>query len=348
MKSLVVHFGALAVSSALALSIWLRDKEADEPKATEVPVWTGRPELIEAISYESKTRNVRLEPKQDGLGRWYVARFEKIEEVESPPKSPHSPHAPASASAPVPAPPPPKSEPPKRTTETFIAVKEGEELVKKLAPLMALRSIGKFDPKKAEDFGLDKPEGTLRVKISGKEHTLVVGGQAPGGSERYAKYGSSGEVFAVSNELTQILGFADTRLMERELHGFQDDEVENIKVTRGPKTRALTRVTGKRDAWADAASPTKADETVTNWLSKVERVRVTEYVEKPAKPPRPEDLVVRVDYSDKSKNLGFLELYKLPGEKDEYLARSEYSRWYTKVLGSAAEQVDRDVASVLK
>ena len=242
---------------------------------------------------------------------------------------------------------PAKAEPPKRTTETFIAVKEADDFVKKLAPLMALRSIGKIDAKRAEEYGLDKPEGTLKVKIGGKEYALTVGGPTPGGGERYAKYASSGEVFAIPSELTQVLMFADTRLMERALHGFAPEEVESIKIGRGPKSRSLTRVTGKRDAWADAATPAKADETLGNWLKKLERVQVTEYVEKPAALPRPEELVVRVDYSAKSKSLGFLELYKVAG-KDEYLARTEYGRWYTKVVPSAAEQVGPNLSTLLK
>jgi len=351
MKSIILHVGALAVSSALALSVWLRDEEADQPKSTAVEVWGGRPETVESIAFESSSRKGRVEPRKDALGRWYVTRFERIQEQ---PADPHTqPSAPQSSAAPsasaAPAPPPAPKPPPKISTETFVSVKEAEELVKKLAPLMALRSVGKIDPKQASDFGLDKPDGTLKVKIAGKEHVLTVGGQTPGGGERYAKYAASGEVFAIPGELTQALVYADSRLMERDLHAFATDEVEKLKISKGGKSRNLVRVAGKQNAWADAATPTKADETLSNWLTKLERVRITDYVEKPSTAPRPEHLVVRVDYSSKSKELGYLELYKVPGEKDpEYLARTEYGRWYTKVVPSAAEQVDRDLGSILK
>lgn len=348
MKSVLLHTGGLVVSSVLALTVWLREEDTDKPRPTDVAVWSAHPEQVEAVSYESKTRSVRLEPKQDGVGRYYVTRYEKVEEERPANPHAHGPHGAAplasASAAPASIAKPPEA---KRSSESFVAVKAADDLVKKLAPLLAVRSLGKLDPKRAAEYGLDDPEGTLKVKVSGKEHVLAVGAQTPGGGERYAKYGASGEIFAVTNELTQILSFADSRLMERTLHGFDQEEVETIKVSKGPKTKSIVRVPGKKEAWADAATPTKADETFSNWLSKLDRVRVSEYVEKPATPPRAEDLVVRVDYASKSKPLGFVELYKTPS-KDEYLARTEYVRWHVKVVASAVEQVDRDLSSVLK
>lgn len=349
MKSILLHVAALAVSSALALSVWLRDEDASQPKAAEVEVWSGRSDAVEAVIYESSTRKVRLEPRKDEIGRWYVAHFEKTEEqTDAAERPPHPVPLPSASGTTAGTPSPAPATPPKRTSQTFVGVKEADELVKRLAPLLAIRSVGKFDPKRAADFGLEKPEGTLRVKVGGKEHVLTIGEQTPGGGERYAKYGTTGEVFAIPSDLTQGLAFADTRLMERELHAFPPEDVMTITLHKGGKTRSFARVTGKQDAWADAATPAKADETISNFLTKLERVRVTDYVEKPAPAPKPENLVVRVEYGGKSKSLGYLELYRLPGEKAEYLAKSEYSRWHAKVVASAAEQVDRDLATLLK
>ena len=84
-------------------------------------------------------------------------------------------------------------------------------------------------------------------------------------------------------------------------------------------------------------------------MSKLGRLRSTDFVEKPQSPPRPEDAVVRVEYFDQGKSIGFMELYKQPAEKgNEYLARTEWGRWYMKVPTSTAEQVEQDLTSVLK
>lgn len=336
MKPLVVHLSLLGVASLSALSIWTRDEEAESAKAVAVEVWGGAADSVELVTYDSNQKKVRLEPRKDGLGRWYVAR---VESEEAP-----------FAHPPVPGAPTPPASPAKRTAQVFVGVKEADELVQKLARLSAVRAIGKLEPSRLADFGLDKPDGTLKVKIAGKEHVLTIGGQPPGGGERYAKYAATGEVFAIPNDVTQALSFPDSRLMERELHGFDAADVRRITLSRGGKKRELVRVEGKQDAWADAATPTKPDETVVNWMTKLGRIRVTDYVEKPSPLPRPEDLVVRVDYFAGSKNLGFLELFRVGGtdKAGEYLARTEYGRWYAKVLNSAADQVATDTPALIK
>ncbi len=68
-------------------------------------------------------------------------------------------------------------------------------------------------------------------------------------------------------------------------------------------------------------------------MTKVGRLRVMEYVEAPSAPLRPEDAIVRVEYFGAgNKTLGYVELFKVPSEKgNDYLARTEYGRWYVKV-----------------
>jgi hypothetical protein len=59
--------------------------------------------------------------------------------------------------------------------------------------------------------------------------------------------------------------------------------------------------------------------------------------------------LVRVEYFDGGKVVGFVELYKVPGDKgNDYLARTEWARWYVKVPAATGEQIETDVASVLK
>ena len=336
MKTLVTHVGLLVLASAAAFSIWTREEKPEQDKADTVEVWGGTPDAVEAVAFDGKQRTVKIQPKKDALGRWYVVTMDK--EVAVP-----APRASADAGAPPPAP------PPKHEITTFLSMKAGDELMKKLANLKALRALGKADASKLADYGLDKPDGTLKIKLGGKEQVLTIGAQTPGGSERYAKYATSGEIFALEGDLIQTLSFADSRLTERELHAFQNDEVKKITISKGNKTRDVVRVTEKKDAWADAATPGKPDETVVNWLTKVERLRALEFVEKPAQAPTPEQAVVRLEYFAGAKSLGFLEVYKVNGEKGpEYLGRTEYTRWYVKLVSSSAEQLEQDLGALLK
>jgi len=340
MRVLLFHGGALVVAAALALGIWTKDESTSkEVAAAAVEVWGGSPEQIELIAFDAPARKVRLEAKKDEQGRYFVSTVEKESSKSSTPPN-HPPIDGGSADKPEPE--------KKRETQRFIAVKQAEELTKKLAPLMAVRTVGKIEGNRAEEFGLDKPDGTLKVKIAGREHALVIGA-ATGGQERYAKLLSTNTVYAVPGDIAQSMLAAESRLIERGFHGFDEAEVTRVKISKGGKTREAVRPTEKKSGWADPANPTKVDETIGNYMTKVNGLKVIEYVEKPATAPRPEHAVVRIDYYSGSKPVGFLEVFKFPGEKvNEYLARTEYGRWYVKVSATLADPLDQDLSGVLK
>jgi hypothetical protein len=336
-KPLALHGALLLISGGLAYSVWNKDEPLPEKQQGMVDVWSGAQASFSKLSFDGKTRNVRLESQKDDLGYYYVTT---VSFDEPPP--------PAASAAPSAAPlKPPEPKPPVR----FVSVKAGETLVKALAPLKAVRAIGKVGPERNEEFGLDKPEGTLKVTVDGKEHVLVLGGTTPGGNDRYAKYQNNGEIFAIPGEIAQSLLFGDSRLPERDPHGFKNDAITRVRIQKGGKSRELVRVKEKNEGWGDVATPGKQDETAGNWMTKLGRLRGSEFVEKPATALRPESALVRVEYFEGSgsKPAGFLELYKVPGEKgNDYLIRTEWERWYVKVPASTAEQVEADLASVLK
>ena len=346
-RGLAIHLGVLGVSAALAFHIWTRDeKPPGIEKGDQVEVWGGKPDDIKEISFEGDKRRVQLEARKDSRGRWYVGVVDKTIEVRPP-----RPLGDAGADAAA-APAPPAAE--KRETTRFVSVDQAEKLAESLAPLTAYRAVGKVEEGRAEEFGLAKPEGTLRVKMNGKERTLVIGGTTPGGADRYARL-DNGEVYAIPGSIAQNLMFAESRLVERELHGFEQDEVSRARIVKGGDTREIVRLEDKKDGWAQASSPAVLDETVGNWMTKLGRLRVMQYLESPEKAVAPEDVVVRVEYFDKQNEVGFIELVKLPPQagkdakpKPQYLVRTENTRWYAEVLASTAEQVEQDLASLFK
>ncbi|HET9953405.1 MAG TPA: DUF4340 domain-containing protein [Polyangiaceae bacterium] len=332
MKSVVTHLGLLAVAGALAFSVWSREEKAERTKSETIEVWSGRADAVESVEFESKKRKVRVQPKSDAQGRYYVVRLDKEDEPPAP--------KPADSSTP-PLPPPVK-----RESQLFIGTKEAEQFIEKVAALKAVRAIGKVEAARNAEFGFDKPEGTIKVKVAGKEHVLTIGGQTPGGTERYAKAAPSNEVFAIESDLVQSLNFADSRLLSHNLQGFEDEEVKRVRISKAVKSRELVRMPEKKEAWADAATPTKADETALNWMTKLGRLRAINFVEKPTGNLEP---IAMVEYLAGTRPLGKLELYKTTGEKGpEYLARTAYTRWYVTVPTSAAEQVDQDLGALLK
>lgn len=346
-RALSGHLLALGVASAVALVVWTRKDPAATTQKGNVEVWGGSADGVERIVFEAEGRSVRLERRKDSYGLWYVGNVDKTVEVKPP--SPHGDAGAgdAAASSAGDAGPPAEK---KREATSFVSVEQGKKLAESVAPLLAVRRLGKLEEARAEEFGFHKPEGTLKITIDGRERTLIFGGTTPGGGDRYVKDGT-GEMFAISGNVAQSVLFAESRLVERNLHGYEADELKSAKIERGTLSRELVRVEDKKDGWADAATPATLDETAGNWMSKLERLRIVSFVENAGGALGPDSSIVKVELSGKGgRKLGFLELYKVPGEggKPKFLVKTEHTRWYAEVISSVAEQVEQDLGSVVK
>jgi hypothetical protein len=332
LRTLLPHAVALVLASTAAFAMWTRDKDPRGLIQGEVTIWAGRPDDVQRIAYEGRTKKLVLEAKKDELGRYFVGTFERDAVPSSKPTT-------DAGAEPVAA--------PAQTTVTFVAVANATKLAESLAPLRALRRIGAIDPARAADFGLTDPDGTLKVQVGQAAQELIIGGATPGGSDRYAKDPVSGELYVIASELFRDLDNPESRLLERTLHAWKDNDVDRVRVTAGGKSRELVRGSAEQKRfWADAATPTQNDETAGNWMTKLDRLRPTEYA---ASPPKDPELVARVDFSGGSAT-GFLELVRVAGtaEKPDYFIRTERTRRHAKVTRSLAEQVAEDLAAIVR
>lgn len=327
----LIHVVLMTASVAVAAGVWTREKEPKALAAGDVPVWSGRSGDLEKVSYESKTRKVEVEAKQDALGRYFVGTLER----DAVPSMKGDAGPPAT--------------PPAKTTVGFVSVTAGEKLADALGPLKALRALGKVGDDRAAEFGLAEPEATVVVKVAGADHKLSIGSATPGGGDRYVKDADNGEVYVLKGEPIRNLESADSLLLERELHEWKEVDVQKARVEAGGKGRDLVR--GGADAkrfWADAASPDANDETLGNWMSKLDRLRPTEFA---LTGPAGAVPVLRVEYGGK-KPLGWAELVKVPGasssDKPTYYLKTERTRLYGKVPTPIAEQVEQDLGTIVK
>lgn len=337
LTELTVHASLLGVGAILAFAVWSGSGEDKTVKdGLVVEVWGGKAAEIERIEWEGKKRVV-LEARSDKAGRYFVGTVEKQVQVLQPNEEKTEGDTES-------------QQQPQQETVRFVAVKAVEELAKTLAPLKAYRALGAFDEARKQEFGFEELEGTLKVTIGGAQRVLEVGGTTPGGGDRYAREPSTNRLYAVTGDLVRSLSFAESRLFERELHLFTDEDFDGLRIQRGDAVRQLVRVKEKQGTWADAGSPETADETAGNWVSKVSQLRPTEYVETLPVELGPDSVVLRVEYLDGRRPRGYLELYRasLKGEEDDYLVRTEHTRWPAKVLRNTGEQVEQDLASVLR
>jgi hypothetical protein len=335
-RSIFVHGGLVVASAALALFVWTRDKSPKAFAATDVTVWPGRPADVERITYESKKKRVELSAKKDALGRYFVGTVEK----EKTPLKPPEPDAGAPQDMPAAN---------EKVVTGLVSVTPAEKLLELIAPLKAIRQVGQVPADREPEFGLSEPEGTLTVKTKDAERKLLFGGATPGGGDRYARDPVSGEVFVVRSEIFRDVDTAESTLIEHELHEWKDADVTSAKLVAGGKSRTVVRSgpEGKR-FWADEAAKDAQDETLGNWMSKLDRLRPTEF---PQATPDPHETVVRVEYASGNAQLGYLELIRGPvgeGGKPQYFVVTERTRLAGKVANTAAEQVEQDLGTIVK
>jgi hypothetical protein len=279
-----------------------------------------------------------LEAKSDAVGAYFIGQVEREKPAEPEEADPH---------APPDAPPPSVAELAERETVRFVAVQEANELLESLAPLKAIRGLGMLDDSKLADFGFDEETpAKLTLSIGGQMHELVIGESTPGGGDTYARL-PNGEAFVLDGQLVRNISSGDTRLLERKLRSWEDEETKSVKVVSADSSRELAR-TEQKSFWADPKTADQKDETASNWMDKFERLRITEYIENPEPAPTP---LFEVEYfGAQGKRLGRISVARVPGkeaDKPDFLARSEHTRWWGKVLRSNAEQLAQDLSALL-
>lgn len=352
-RSLMVHGGLFLFASLLGVRAWTAEEDSQK-RHFEAELWSGSPEQVTRISYEEPKTKVQLVQEKDERGAYFVGVVDRLKkmgssEIGDPDEmGDEVDEGVGGASSAAGVDPEPGSD--EWVKEEFVSVEEGSKLLESLAPLRVKRKLGRLDAARLGDFGLEKAEGMLEVVIGETKHTLSFGAATPGGSDTYVQT-PDGEAYVIAGDVARSLRHAGSRLMERSFHAFKPDDVHHVRVAAGGKTRDLLRMGGEeRFTWANAETPDDKDETASNWMTKVERLRVLKYVREPQPAVQPGESFVRVEYFDnRDKPLGQLELVKRPGTGDhaEYYGRSEQSRWYATVVRSTAEQIEQDLSSVL-
>ena len=338
MKRLAVH-ALLLIAAAVAAFAYAGPKEGPGPlKPGEVELWSGSHKDVTRITYETSRQMVMLERKEDDTGLWYLGKVEPVDAKEEP--EPEAADAGADGGPPSPHKPKPVE------PATFAAVSVAEKIVKALAPLRAARAIGEVDGEREKVFGLDKPEGTLTVEVGSKKHVLIIGGNTPGAGSRYVRDADTKLVYVIDAQPVRDLDGGSARLSERSMHGWKFAEIERATVIGGDKSRIFVKggAEGKQ-FWAASETPDTNDETVNNWLRKVENLRPVKFVEAL---PENAERVLRVDYGTKGDTLGYLELYRYQDEegKDEFAIKTEYLRMPSTVAKTLGEQVIDDLPSL--
>jgi hypothetical protein len=227
----------------------------------------------------------------------------------------------------------------------------------KLAPLRAQRALGTLPADKLKELGLDQPKKHVELTARGQTRSFHAGTPAFNVAEPYVQDDADKRVYVLGGGVLSDLDSAGVRLMDRQLHGFKQNDFDALTVTAGGKKRELDVTNRETPTSARLVSKKsgKPDEQAKNWHDKVWRLYVTDVLGKGEKPAAGEPQVaLRIDYRERGHDRGYLEIGKVettpappanvsaptPAKPTtEYYARSEHSAGWMKLPPSADDLI---------
>ena len=326
MRSLVLH-GVLALGGLImAWNVWT--EEATEEVSPDAVELFECGESLEAIRLLGERRDTVLEAREEDGRPYYWIRIERRPDRADP------------------------------VVKEFVGGEAVDELVLKLEPLRAERSLGVLDDEKLEELELDGEGQRLRIECGSRSVEWRVGATTFGQPLRYLRDPESGIVFLADSSLISELEAAEHRLMQRELLRLDMTEVETLHVRAFGEEQTLkqaNRHDAARAQWVDAADPDRRNDLYGNWLNRFARLTVQEYLAVDAEPgadledaSASYETLVEMEYRDEEGEvLDTLQLARVDAEQPQYYARTGATRSWVKVIRSVSQQIEDEARPVV-
>lgn len=350
MKAVVVHFVLATLGLGAAYRVWSAPEGAEETDDASVVVVDCEPKDLASIQLTTEQGTFLIEKKTaDGDAFWWGVVTRTPEKGDA-------------------------------SSESFAVSSKIDEYFKVAAPMRAVRNLGEVDGELAKEIELADAKTQFALTCGDKSHTFDVGIAASGSADRYLRKQGGGPVYLVKRELIEKIERADSQLMQRQLTDHEDRDVENLVVKAlGAEAKLLhhNRLDSKKAEWVDAAKPDQRNELYGNWLSRVGRLSISEYLAPEQKPgdekknqptpsvptqpdagapstdavsPQSDALtsIATLRYLDENgKLLGEVELARVGEDKADYYARSSATRAWVRVLNSVGRQVEGDLPMIV-
>jgi hypothetical protein len=245
------------------------------------------------------------------------------------------------------------------TTKEFRGNDQADKVFELFAPMRVVRSLGTVDEAKAKELGLETSKKSLTIVAKGQPIKFVLGNNSYGSGDVYAR-DPQGQVFLLGHKLVSDFEFAESRMMERRLHRFERSEFDRVEVqvttATGSKNRTLLQKNPEDNAnfyFTDVATPDKRDDTLRNWMDKILRMAINDFVNKGDEPPPastaapgapPMGDVLKMTFWKGKKKLGDAVFSRAANKQGqvEYFARTETTLGLVRLLNATAESAIQD------
>jgi hypothetical protein len=319
-RSAAVQGGLAVVGLFVAHLTWQREPER---APGEVTVIDASKADVSRLRYEDDDNILGLERRTES--------GESVVWLHLEPKA--TKVMPSKTGDPMPPPIPPAT-PPRQVRGNVDALK----LADRFAPLVSPRAFGIITGAKLKELGLDEPTRHLELVVRGdtRKYDVGVALNAQNG-EAFLRDVRDGRVYLMPRSMLSELANGK-RLVDPRLHVFETKEFDRIALTMSGKHKEwvhLGRENFANDRYASPKTPDKRDETAKNWADMLWRTFPMEVLGK-GEVPKGGTLPValRVDYTEKGKPVGWIELGRLEGSgtgtmsgeaTDNVFTRSEHS-----------------------
>lgn len=238
-KSLIAHTVLAVAAVGIAYAAWKTPTES--PKATVIVV-SGSVDRLTQVEFEEEKFRVVLSRRGNAMTVSTTAK---------------------------------NTDDTQRNISDFPMSDKGPELLSKLAPLKAERSLGKPEPARLAEVGLDAPTQTLTLHFGERAVKLDVG-NATFGATNYFVRDENGELFLVPSTTITPLKTGGASLIERMALDLKREQVEQVVIESDGSSRTLVhKNAGERGQsfFADVSTPDTKIDNATGWVDGLLRLR---------------------------------------------------------------------------
>jgi hypothetical protein len=241
----------------------------------------------------------------------------------------------------------------KTKKRVFVGNNVFDEHLGKLAPFQAARSLGRnLSAEELKQTELDKPSKKLLLAYSGKKKTFEIGGRTSGSRDHYVRAQGDDEVFLVESKTIADIEFPEGRFMQRQLRVEKMEEVEKVVISSAIGTKTglhKNRLSSKDAFWADESAPDTKSETLENYIDKLDKLAVTEYLESEDAIKDAAPVLEVTWYGENDKVFGTTKMVKKGEDKTaEYFATSPATRTPVKLSKFTSEQLEKDLKTLME
>lgn len=220
---------------------------------------------------------------------------------------------------------------------------QADEVIKRFAPLDAVRGLGQLSAEQLAELDLQNPKYRLEVSTGGEAHLFRAAPPLPGLIGGYVMDGRN-DVYLVDGSL--LSWFKGASLVDSRLHLFKPDQVRGWTLEVNGKTAAFVSAKDGR-GFARAGGPGDADANATSWYTRfISSLVASEVLGLGESPNREAPTVsMKVTYALGDGREAWL--YLATTGKSEVWAKTESTASWVKVQPSAKQALD-DAASLIR